>query len=746
MSDIPEPLKAFTFHGMDLKVGPTQSTGECPFCGKNKFYVSNTSTKWDCKACGMAGNSLEFIRKLWEKSLPASKCDDVEEFKKDRKLLSVEILDLWGVRKSLLNGQWIVPGFALFGRKLQQLYRYATIKGGKRALFATPGFKHGIFGMCNWNNKAKEVHALEGPWDGMAYHETMLSFRKSDTGISPTSNKAVSLANDINIVAFPGANVFSDEWSNIGESRKLVLFYDNDHARKENGSTIMGAGRAGCKKTVEKLWKADSPPNEIHYLQWKEPEGFDASLPNGYDVRDILTKKEHTSVFQRKDTLKLLQSKIKPIPQEWIKGRTTAAAKAGKVEILPLACNEWTILRESWRKAMKWPDPGEGLDYALTVMLASVISTESAGDQLWVKIIGPAACGKSTLCEALAIAKKYTSSKSTITGFHSGFKTDSKGQVDNSIVSGLFNKTLITKDGDTLLQAPNINQILSEARDIYDRVSRAQYRNGVSREYDQINMTWILCGTSSLRTLDSSELGERFLSCIIMDGIDDDFEYQIAMRAAQQAKIDIGTQAGPKTENPAKMMARQLTGGYVEYLRENSIELLSSINLPDEYLDRCVRYAKFVAILRARPSLKQNESVEREFSTRLTTQIVRLATAVAAIYNYKEVNEEVMHIVKKVAIDTSKGSTLGIVKYLFEHGEKGASWQAIQMNCHSEDETLKGLIKFLIRIKVVESYEPEIISFRNRTTKGPKRYRLPQKIYELYKFVMGGKEVKLTNQ
>ena len=149
------------------------------------------------------------------------------------------------------------------------------------------------------------------------------------------------------------------------------------------------------------------------------------------------------------------------------------------------------LFRSAWRKALKWTD---GLDCALSVMLASVTSTMQVGDQLWVKIIGPASCGKSTLCEALSVNDKYILAKSTIRGFHSGYKSDRDGTEDNSLIVQVRNKTLITKDGDTILQSPNLGQILSDARDLYDCTTRSHYKNKMGKDYVGVRMTWILCG------------------------------------------------------------------------------------------------------------------------------------------------------------------------------------------------------------------------------------------------------------
>src|SRR5690606_14950694 len=120
---------------------------------------------------------------------------------------------------------------------------------------------------------------------------------------------------------------------------------------------------------------------------------------------------------------------------------------------------------------------------------------------------------------------------------------DGSGE-DYSLISKLGGKTLVVKDGDTLLQSPNLGQILSEARDLYDTVSRSSYRTKQGgRDYQGVRMTFILCGTSSLRKIDSSELGERFLDCVIMEGIDNDLEDEILWRVANRVERNMGVEA-----------------------------------------------------------------------------------------------------------------------------------------------------------------------------------------------------------
>ncbi len=396
----------------------------------------------------------------------------------------------------------------------------------------------------------------------------------------------------------------------------------------------------------------------------------------------------------------------------------------------PIPCNNYKQLVNSWRKALQWTP---GLDCSLSVMLASIASTRSVGDQLWVKIIGPASCGKSTLCEAISVNTRYVLAKSTIRGFHTGFSDGSDD--DHSLIAKLKDMTLVTKDGDTLLQSPNLGQILSEARDIYDTTSRTSYRNKVDRDYSGVRMTWILCGTNSLRSLDSSELGERFLDCVVMEGIDDELEDDILWRVVNRVDRNMALESDGNPENryePELAYAMQLTGGYVDHLRENATELLSQVEMDNSAKRMCVHLGKFVAYMRARPSKRQEETVEREFGARLVSQHTRLAKCLAIVLNAKDVDEEVMDRTKTVALHTSRGQTLDIVRSLYKF-RKGLESRTIAMRTNRTDTETRSILRFLKSLGVVEINS-------GATKRGARHSRgkwvLTEKIRLLYKKVM----------
>jgi hypothetical protein len=426
---------------------------------------------------------------------------------------------------------------------------------------------------------------------------------------------------------------------------------------------------------------------------------------------------------------------MQPVPSDWL---AISHSHKGKQRLELENCNNYDVLIESWRKALRWTD---GLDHALAAMLSSVTSTKALGSQLWLQVISPPSTGKTVLCEALSVNQEFVIAKSTLRGFHSGYLTEDKSE-DHSLLAKLPGKTLITKDGDTLLTSPNLPQILAEARDIYDTTSRTSYRNAYSsRDYAGIRMTWILCGTSSLHALDQSELGERFLRVVIMDGIDEDLEDEILTMVADRADRNLAIEADGKAEShqdPDMTKAMQLTGGYVEYLRRNANELLSTIEFSAEAKYLCTRLGKFVAFMRARPSSKQDETAEREFAARLVEQHIRLAKCLAAVLNRSEVDEEVLRRVRKIALDTARGQTMDIANTLYK-AKNGLEITAIATQTSRTDDKTRTIMRFLRRIKVTEDFKV----VQQGISRTP-RWRLTAGFKRLYEQVVEGETAEVT--
>jgi phage-related protein len=734
-SNVPKTVKPYISHGVSLSYSDRseEAIGDCPFCGKEgKFFVSLKTSQYQCKVCGTGtskggGNPTVFIRELWKHSETGTK--DYDRLAGDRGLLFPETLIAWEAVQSSLTGEWMLPGYSPEGKQCQ-LYRYVAPAGSKkRMLLATPESPHGVHGVNLFDRTKRTVYVCEGPWDAMVLWEVLRSCKYDDDGQLISAGEPSSLLKDANVIAFPGCNVFHDSWGQLLADKDVVLCYDSDHFKKApNGKDIPPAGWVGMRRICQQLSVSTSQPRSVSVLKWGE-EGFDPDLKSGYDVRDHLTSGGR-SLSGRIPKLRELLSRVHPIPSDWVAGRAEKSRKSGKVEVETLQCESWARVRTAWMSAMQWT---ADLDYALSCMLAVVASTDLPLEQLWIKVVSPASTGKTTLVEALAICKDYVYSKDTMTGLFSGFQTDVEGKEDLSMIPKINGKTLVIKDGDTILQNPAMSQILSQFRALYDRALRTQFKNKMSRDYEDINTTVILCGTSSIRKLDQSELGERFLDVVIMEEIDPSFEDDIQDRVIARM-FDEQEDGDDHAEHMSN--AKRLTGGYVRFLRYTAPTEWKRVHVPPWARSEVKRLALLVAHMRARPSARQHETTEREMSPRLTMQIGRLAKCLAIVLNKAEVDEDVMTRVRRCAVDTARGDTMRIATAVRESPRtEGVTSSALDVRTGIGTSKLRELIRFLVSIKVLEKFQwRDPLNLRvNAATQT--RYRLTERIEEIFSTV-----------
>jgi hypothetical protein len=364
------------------------------------------------------------------------------------------------------------------------------------------------------------------------------------------------------------------------------------------------------------------------------------------------------------------------------------------------------------------------------------LSLEHLGDQIWLMVLGPPSCGKSTMAEALAVARKHVVCRDTFTKLTTGYQIDAEGSKNMSLILKMKGKMFIVKDGDTLRAMPNRQQILSQLRGLYDRAFRVEYGNKMSLEEESLSTIVAICGTASMRELDKSELGSRYLIVSVMDSIDKDLEREVSRRSANRIRDNLGVRVNGKAESmdtEDMIRMKQLTGGYVNFLRERGQDLLKDLEFGDEAAEECLDCAAFISHMRARPSTVQEEVVERELSHRLSNQLTLLAACLAVVLGKKSVDEEVIARIRKIARDTSEGTTLSLVKKLYTRGESGMESAALAVAAGEAGHNVSGRLRFLRKIGTVERFDHE----------GPRggvkkvRWRLTGEVDRLYTKVMG---------
>jgi len=404
-----------------------------------------------------------------------------------------------------------------------------------------------------------------------------------------------------------------------------------------------------------------------------------------------------------------LLNRLVPYPQEWLEN--TKHKQNGHPTPPPIAaleCNSWEDLVSTWKDAMYWTD---ALDITLSSMMAVVASTKLQGDQVWLRIIGRAGTAKTTLCEAFSANTEYTFSMSVQRGFHSG---DSRGG-DNSLFSRMADKTVIINEGDTLLTSPTCGQTLSEMRDLWSGQTRAVYRNGVSYEYHGLKTTFIIAGTSTLRRLNRSAAGDRFLDCIISDGDCVTKERQLVTDVLANSLSSMMTESNGELasrEDPRLMLAKQKTAGYINYIRHNVSVLMQRLaanpaGIPPTFVKNCEAMGLLVANMRTRPTGGDEDKTEKELHIRLSKQLAKAALCTTLVMGKATVDSEVMRRMAHVAEDTSYGNSFEVVKALFG---KAMDVRSLAVAIRKSEEITRKTLATLLELDIVRTDQSQAAS------------------------------------
>lgn len=273
--DTPENLRPFIFHGLDLtwKDGDKEALGNCPWCSAdNKFSVNIETSQWRCFACAegpdgkAGGNSASFLSMLWSKSYDATTTKQYKELSENR-LVDWLTLQQWHVAKSIITGEWLVPGYSA-SNKLYNLYRYAKLRDGTK-LLGTTGCAAQMFGMNLFSDSKETAFICEGPWDGMCLWETLAGVKDKDDGYTVTANQSASLLADINVVGVPGCTTFQESWVSLFKDMNVVICFDNDPpiTNKKTKKKSEPAAYTGTKRLAGLL---TGTAQSISYINWRD--------------------------------------------------------------------------------------------------------------------------------------------------------------------------------------------------------------------------------------------------------------------------------------------------------------------------------------------------------------------------------------------------------------------------------------------------------------------------------------------
>ncbi len=740
---VPYGLIPYEHHGMDLEVKGSHGVGDCPLCSaEGKFSADCESGLWRCWVCGSGtdrggGNALLFLRLLHEAALARDEGTDfLEDVCADRRLVHPATPAAWGVVRSPLTDNWLVPGYGTDG-KLDQLYRRTHIQDSHGEwtwrLLPTPGIwpegkVHALhIPIIDYKPERDSIHIFEGPWDGMAYWE-------------------VAQLEGANIIAVPGCNVWRDEWTVMCRGKHVTIFFDSDHPKKHGVRTSI-PGYDGVVRIAKRL---SGVARSVSWLKWGRT-GYDPDKPSGWDVRDALSGKpgDPLPMEDRERTLSGLMRQVEPAPQEWfVQGQagvhTESTTRDVSLEARP--CQTWEECEAAWdhkkEGALHWR---QDMADTLATTLAVCASTKQSGNQLFVDIVGSPGSAKTTILRA-ALVSRHCVHVENLTKIISGYKHPDEKDKDCSFIARSNNKTWITCEFDTVLSSSQYAELMGKIRRIFDGETSATYGNSdKDRIYAALRTPWIRAGTQ-----DQSQLGDRFIRIIINEP--NEHEKRDILRSAIRSEMDAmvetsnGTSGGIVDERTRK--AYSLTGGYIDWLRANAEEKVKEVraNMEEWHEDICIDLADLSADLRARPTARgkwQTPTFEleghKELPTRLARQNMRLASHLAVVLNKEAVDVEVLKIVRKVALDTAHGHSKNIASWLMSHNteEKGGKSHQDHGGIHESriiswcDVKADVMIDYLLFLRKIG-----VLEMRKTEFQGTK-WMLTDRVHELYLRVMG---------
>ena len=642
----PQTIRTIVDLGFDFdeeRVIGKEANADCFFCGgKNKLYVNIDSGMWDCKVCGLKGNTLTFLREWYNMyQLENGKHKTAwSKLSKDRGL-SEDVLLSAGI---VFTGEkYAIPYYNTQGQ-IVNLSFYTIPKPGaaKSRLFNLAGLEASIWGLevLPRNGAGIEnVMIAEGPWDGIA-----LRFLVNEEG-----KEAV-------VLAVPGAAMWKTVWNEYVADKDVVVCYDNDVAAVKGKTRVYTSIRYKVKT--------------FRHIDW--PSG----LPDGYDIRDFVLSGS---------TLEELQELIVPYVSESQKEELKVEAQ----EFRPIKSSSrptWEQVLGVYRKHLHMT---QDLEDALRLSFAVILSTSIPGNPVWLHLVAPPGSGKTLLLLSLSeVAKTYFISTLTPHSLISGFP-GAKSE-DPSLIPKINGKTLIVKDFTEILAMPKMHkdELYGTLRGAYDGEASKHFGNKGTVTYKS-SFNIVSGVTQQIYAERSASLGERFLMFHIIKGVT--FEAKNAIRAAIR---NVGKELKIKEE---------LNAAAGEFLNVDvTPEDVPSV--PEKFVDRLVALAELVAVLRAsveRDFRKENllYRPQQEMGTRLATQFTKILMGLGLTTSDCVITEELYRICSRVALDSMVGFNLEAIASLMDTPNQTV--MEISEDCDLAKPTLRAQLDDLVELKAV---------------------------------------------
>lgn len=590
-------MNPFQFHtGIEYKPRADQFHGECVFCNSSDaFHFADNTWKWDCKACKKSGNLYTFLSLFHERLIS----EPVSILAEERGIPVVYFhnnkIKYNQFQSNTVYHVFTIPTYNKEGN-LNNLYKVIPNpkKPGKRLILCTPSLSPTLFNQPATSHQT--VWLLEGHWDKLA----------GEAIIGPTK--------DITCIGWPGS-AFKSGWERNFANKDLCIFQDKDTINPLSGTR---AGEDELARIMKLIEASSAKPKSVSVVSWP------STLPEKFDVNDAY------KLFGP-GTYEFLTSNLAPYEP------------ASKLVNHPMiyadeSCDTFEKLLSDAASTYYFT---HDMELLLLAMITSVYSLKIDGEQVWLRIMGPPGSAKTTIAKIIG-ASDRTVMRDTFTGLLSGWKDDN--DQDASMIPLIADRALIVKDADAMLQQPNVQQIMSELRAFYDKQIAVTYRNRVSYDYDNIRSSFMFCGTHSLRDMDNTSLGERFL----------DFELHVteADRLAISKRVLANQKAIARSRVSPELKLFERAKGFIDnhLLIKNDVADLTQVE-DDLILDlgSLISYMRAAVTRDYKGRLKYKPYPE--VPSRITAQLNKVFECAPVVYNSKYAPPEVSTLIKHHARD-----------------------------------------------------------------------------------------------
>jgi hypothetical protein len=265
----------YELFGVELIIsGNNGRAPECPFCGRDRFYVNVENGTYKCHSennCGSQGNAYTFIR-WWHREFLRSTTD--EQYRRLTKDRGLPLQTLKRHELAWAEGMdcWLIPYKSPKGEVLNLLRYYPNNK--KWLLPGLPIYLYGVDQLAPEEERSsRTLFVVEGAWDAIALDQHLIA-KKSRSRYD--------------ILAVHSANVFRKDWlKHFAGYKSVRLCLDNDKA-----------GREGQDRIV-KMAREEKIDCKIFALKWPDVS------PDKCDIRDLTRSAVNVVEFTKENCLKV---------------------------------------------------------------------------------------------------------------------------------------------------------------------------------------------------------------------------------------------------------------------------------------------------------------------------------------------------------------------------------------------------------------------------------------------------------